>query len=154
MNLPAVLLHAEIAHISRFLQSSSPLQHMLKVVSKMVTYLKRTSLVDGVGGHQVDVPKTVQGVINDIRTRGDEAVRSYSEKYDKWAPTSFKLSKEDIETVVAKVPKATLDDIKTVQDNVRRFALAQRETIKDLEIEIRPGVFLGHKNIPVSSVGA
>lgn len=127
---------------------------MLKL-SKMVTYLKHTSLACRVGSsHEVDVPKIVQGVINDIRTRGDEAVRSYSEKFDKWTPTSFKLSKEEIETVIAKVPKTTLDDIKTVQENVRRFALAQRDTIKDLEVEIRPGVFLGHRNIPIGSVGA
>lgn len=121
----------------------------------MAIHLKQTSLASGIAsGPPLDVPKIVRGVIDDIRTQGDKAVRSYSEKFDKWTPQSFKLSESDIEAIINKVSKQTLDDIKTVQHNVRTFALAQRETIKDLEMEIRPGVFLGHKNIPIGSVGA
>lgn len=116
------------------------------------------------------VQSIVADVIADIRSKGDVAVRSYSEKFDNWSPASFKLSvstysatsnltaefswqAEEIQTIIAEVPEQTVKDIKEVQSNVRAFALAQRECIKDLEIEIRPGVKLGHKNIPIETVG-
>lgn len=119
------------------------------------TYLKSQSQANGVSGaSKIDVPKIVRDVIDDIRTRGDEAVRAYSEKFDKWTPESFKLSNDDIERIISKVPQQTLDDIKTVQHNVRTFALAQRDSLKDFEMEIRPGVHLGQKNIPIAAVGA
>ncbi|KAK4947527.1 hypothetical protein LTR10_013472 [Elasticomyces elasticus] len=121
----------------------------------MATYLKQTSLAAGKpSSTKVDVPGIVRGVIDDIRSQGDAAVRRYSEKFDKWSPPSFKLSKDDIDAIVSKVPKQTLDDIRVVQQNVRTFALAQRKSINDFELEIRPGVHLGQKNIPISSVGA
>ena len=128
----------------------------MSAVSRIATqFLKRTSLANGVApGPSTDVPKIVRGVIDDIRGNGDKAVRTYSEKFDKWSPKSFKLSQSEIDGIISKVPKQTLKDIKTVQDNVRAFAVAQRATIQDLETEIRPGVILGHKNIPINSVGA
>ncbi|KAJ9603115.1 hypothetical protein H2200_012410 [Cladophialophora chaetospira] len=119
------------------------------------TYIKtRASNENGVNGASLDVPAIVRDVIDNVRSKGDAAVRSFSEKFDKWSPKSFKLSKEDIASIIARVPKQTVDDILTVQDNVRTFALAQRKTLVDLEMEIRPGVHLGQKNIPISSVGA
>lgn len=121
----------------------------------MPTYLKSTAAENGANvAPKFDVPTIVRGVIDDIRIRGDNAVRSYSEKFDNWSPPSFKLSKEEIEAITAKVPQTTIDDIKTVQTNVRTFALAQRKSITEFEMEIRPGVFLGQKNIPIHSVGA
>ncbi len=121
----------------------------------MVIHLKSTSVANGIApGLPVDVSKIVKGVIDDIRVRGDEAVRSYSETFDKWSPLSFKLSAKEIDAIIAKVPKVVIDDIRTVQHNVLTFALAQRKTLTDLELEIRPGVFLGQKNIPIASVGA
>lgn len=121
----------------------------------MPVHLKTTSHANGVSKRPaVDVPKVVKGVIDDIRSRGDKAVRSYSEKFDKWSPASFKLSASEIESIIEKVPKTILDDIRTVQNNVRTFALAQRKSITDFELEIRPGVHLGQKNIPIDSVGA
>ncbi len=121
----------------------------------MVISLKQTSVAVGVTqAPAIDVPGTVKGVIDDIRAQGDAAVRSYSEKFDKWSPASFKLSKEDIDSIISKVPQQTIDVIKIVQHNVQTFALAQRQSINDFEIEIRPGVHLGQKNIPISSVGA
>lgn len=123
----------------------------------MVIYLKTRATPGGAGpanGSSIDVPKIVKGVIDDIRSRGDEAVRVYSEKFDKWSPPSFKLSPPEIEKIIQKVPKTTIDDIITVQNNVRTFALAQRKSLTDFEMEIRPGVHLGQKNIPISSVGA
>lgn len=101
-----------------------------------------------------DVSSIVRGVIDDIRQNGDKAVRSYSEKFDKWSPESFKLSRNEIDKIISKVPKQVLEDIKTVQDNVRTFALEQRKSITDFEYEIRPGVHLGQKNIPINAVGA
>lgn len=121
----------------------------------MPTYLKSKATANGVANaSSIDVPSIVKGVIDAIRTGGDDAVRLYSEKFDKWSPESFRLSAAEIEKIIAKVPKQTIEDIKTVQDNVRTFALAQRKTLTDLEIEIRPGVHLGQKNIPISAVGA
>ena len=118
-------------------------------------YIKaRNSAINGDGKTGLDVRSVVRDVISDIRSKGDAAVRSYSEKFDRWSPSSFKLSTEEIEAIIAKVPKQTVDDILTVQENVRHFALAQRKTLGEVEIEIRPGVHLGHKNIPVGSVGA
>lgn len=102
----------------------------------------------------VDVPSIVRGVIADIRQNGDKAVSQYSEKFDRWSPQSFKLSQSQIDEIISKVPKQTIDDIKTVQDNVRTFALEQRKSIKDFDYQIRPGVHLGQKNIPISAVGA
>jgi histidinol dehydrogenase len=99
------------------------------------------------------VASIVSDVIEQIRQHGDSAVRTYSERFDKWAPESFKLSKEDIERAISEVPEQTIKDIKEVQANVRRFAEAQKDTLKDLEIEIQPGVFLGHKNKPIEGVG-
>lgn len=102
----------------------------------------------------VDVPNVVRGVINNISANGDAAVRLYSQKFDKWEPKSFKLSSQQIQDIIAKVDPQTIKDIKTVQQNVRRFAQAQRDSIRDFEIESEPGVFLGQKNIPIETVGA
>ncbi|MFE9093540.1 histidinol dehydrogenase [Streptomyces sp. NPDC007264] len=100
------------------------------------------------------VRETVAGVISDIRARGDEAVRAYSEKFDNWSPASFRLTADEIHRIMSGVPDTTLDDIRTVQSNVREFARAQRESIGDFELETMPGVFLGQRNIPVSAAGA
>ncbi|CAH0055952.1 unnamed protein product [Clonostachys solani] len=121
----------------------------------MALHLKTKTNINGTGASQnLDVPGIVKGVIDDIRANGDQAVRKYSDKFDKWTPKSFLLNKGQIEEIISKVPQQTIADIKTVQSNVRTFALAQKETIKDLEMEIQPGVHLGHKNIPIDCVGA
>jgi histidinol dehydrogenase len=85
-----------------------------------------------------DVSTIVKGVIDDIRANGDAAVRTYSERFDKWSPSSFKLSREDIEASIAACSAQTIEDIKQVQRNVRAFAQAQRDSIKDFEYEIQP----------------
>ncbi|GMG08353.1 unnamed protein product [Aspergillus oryzae var. brunneus] len=87
---------------------------------------------------QIDVSSVVKGVIDDVRQNGDAAVRKYSEKFDKWSPASFKLSQADIDAAIAACPQQTIDDIKEVQKNVRAFAQAQRESLKDFEYEIQP----------------
>ncbi|WWD19954.1 histidinol dehydrogenase [Kwoniella shandongensis] len=101
----------------------------------------------------IDVPTIVQGVIEDVRANGDAAVRRYSEQFDKWSPKSFKLSDQEIQDIIATVPKQTVEDIKTVQSNVRAFAEAQKASLRDFEVEIRPGIHLGQKNVPIQNVG-
>ncbi|KAJ9498932.1 hypothetical protein H2202_005609 [Exophiala xenobiotica] len=121
----------------------------------MPQILKRPAdKTDAATSTSLDVPKIVKGVIDDIRVRGDEAVRAYSIQFDKWSPHSFRLSPSDIEEIIGTVPEQIIQDIKTVQANVRKFALAQRKSLVDFESEIRPGVFLGQKNIPIDAVGA
>ena len=99
------------------------------------------------------VRATVEQILNDIRNRGDVAVRELSEKFDKWSPKSFQLSSADIEKLVGSLSKETVDDIKFAQKQVRNFAQIQKDSIRDVEVETLPGVRLGHKNIPVNSVG-
>ncbi|MGE2833254.1 histidinol dehydrogenase [Mycobacterium sp. SMC-4] len=101
-----------------------------------------------------DVAATVADVIADIRRRGDDAVRDYSMKFDNWSPESFKLSAQEIESIVATVPEQTIEDIKLAQHNVRVFAEHQLASLHDFEVETQPGVFLGQRNIPVAAAGA
>lgn len=120
----------------------------------MPRHLKTKSSATSSNNSQESVSTVVKGVIETIRTEGDAAVRQYSEKFDKWSPPSFKLSKTDVENAIRAVPEQTIKDIKEVQANVRAFAEAQRNSIKDFELEIQPGVHLGQKNLPINSVGA
>lgn len=90
------------------------------------------------GSAQVDVGSIVRGVIDDVRANGDAAVRKYSEKFDKWSPASFKLSQADIEASIAQCSAQTIEDIKQVQDNVRAFAQAQKDSLRDFEFESQP----------------
>src|SRR5258708_1999572 len=120
-------------------------------------YLKtRSDKTPGAAAQAVraDVPLLVKNIIKDIASNGDAAVRSYSAKFDKWEPESFKLSPAQIDDIISSVDPQTIQDINTVQANVRRFAQAQRQSIRDFEIESEPGVFLGQKNIPIERVGA
>lgn len=96
----------------------------------------------------------VRAIIDDIRSRGDAAVREYSERFDGWSPESFRLSSEEIERIVASVPRQVLDDIRFVQEQVRTFAEHQRESLRDVEVETLPGVRLGHRHVPIDAVGA
>jgi sulfopropanediol 3-dehydrogenase len=99
------------------------------------------------------VRDTVAGIIEDIETGGEAALREISEKFDKWDPPSFRLSQQDIESCLSQLSTRTIEDIKFAQAQVRNFAQAQRLSMKDVEVETLPGVILGHKNMPVDSVG-
>jgi sulfopropanediol 3-dehydrogenase len=99
------------------------------------------------------VRETVEHIIAEVTTRGDAAVRELSEKFDRWSPPSFRLSPAEIEEVIAGVPEQTVTDLKFAQTQIRNFAQKQREALLDVEVETLPGVVLGHKNIPVNSVG-
>jgi len=104
-------------------------------------------------GANTELAETVAGIIADIEARGETAVRELSAKFDNWTPTAFRLSAEEIDAVVASVNPQTIEDIKFAQAQIRRFAQAQLDSLSDVEVETLPGVFLGHRNIPVSSVG-
>ena len=80
-------------------------------------------------------------------------MRELSQKFDKWSPTSFKLAPAEVERAIGQVPKRDLDYIRFAQAQVRNFAQKQRETLRDLEVETQPGIVLGHKHIPVNSIG-
>ena len=103
---------------------------------------------------QHEVRDRVSGIIADIRQRGDAAVRSYSEQFDRWSPEAFRLSAQQIDELITGLPAQVLDDIRFVQEQVRTFAQHQRGTMSDLEVETRPGVVLGHRHVPVAAVGA
>ena len=119
----------------------------------MAKYLKQ-----GLGQAEVDeadakVRVQVEKILGDIETRGDQAVRDLSEKFDNWSPASFRLSEAEIEAAMSKVAKRDLDDIRFAQEQVGNFARHQKAALQDVEVETMPGVVLGHKNIPVNSVG-
>ena len=118
-----------------------------------IEYLKRGKPEADRAEDDAKVRATVESILKDIETRGDAAVREYSEKFDKYAPASFRLSAAEIDALVAEVAPRDLEDIKFAQAQVRAFAQAQRDSMKDIEVETLPGVILGHRNIPVQSVG-
>ncbi|HEV7726636.1 MAG TPA: histidinol dehydrogenase [Modestobacter sp.] len=120
----------------------------------MSQQLKQTVSTATVRQDRSDVQHVVTEVIEDIRRRGDEAVRHYSEKFDRWSPENFLLSDEDVEKIVATVPGEVLDDLREVQSNVRTFAQHQLESMRELEVETQPGVFLGQKHLPIAATGA
>lgn len=99
------------------------------------------------------VRHTVEAILGDIDSGGDAAVREYSAKFDQWSPESFRLSAEQIAACIASLPDKTLEDIRFAQAQIRRFATIQRESMKDVEVETLPGVILGHRHIPMNSVG-
>ncbi|MFI8993689.1 histidinol dehydrogenase [Streptomyces sp. NPDC053542] len=100
------------------------------------------------------VGQAVRELIADVRGRGDAAVRELSARFDRWEPESFRLGDEQLAEIIGTLDPQVIEDIKTVQANVRRFAEAQRESMSEIEIETAPGVFLGHRHVPVQSVGA
>ena len=102
----------------------------------------------------VTVGTVVEEIISAVAAEGDEAVRRYSNRLDGWTPHSFRLSADEIAASIARLPAQVVEDIVFCQEQVRRFAAAQRATLVDLELETLPGVRLGHRHIPVTSVGA
>ncbi|WP_257137070.1 histidinol dehydrogenase [Streptomyces sp. gb14] len=100
------------------------------------------------------VSQTVRDLITDVRERGNAAVRELSARFDSWEPETFRLSIQQIEEIITTLDSQVIDDIKTVQANVRRFAEAQRASLSEIEVETEPGVFLGHRHVPITSVGA
>ena len=119
----------------------------------MVRFLKSGISAEQDAADIAKVRQTVEGILADIETRGDEAVREYSRKFDNWDPPSFKLSEAEIQAAIKSMPPRDVEDIKFAQTQIRNFAQIQKDALKDVEVETLPGVVLGHKNIPVNSVG-
>ncbi len=100
-----------------------------------------------------NVKLTVETMLQDVIERGDAAVLDLSFKLDNWSPANFKLSAEQIQNIISSLSPGIIDDIKFAQTQIKNFAQKQREAFKDIEVETLPGIILGHKNIPVNSVG-
>ena len=118
-----------------------------------IQYLKKGKTEADRAVDDAKVSKIVEDTLQAIAEKGDEALREFSIKFDNYNPTSFKLSSAEIENLIKQVSKRDLEDIKFAQSQIRKFAQAQRDSMLDIEIETMPGVILGHKNIPVQSVG-
>ena len=119
----------------------------------MAHHLKRGLDAAVAKATEASVRHTVESILSEIEQRGDEAVRGYSVQLDHWSPASFRLTEAEIEQAIAQVSRRDLEDIRFAQAQVRRFAEHQRATLADLEIETLPGVVLGHRHIPVNSIG-
>ena len=119
----------------------------------MAIWLKKGISAEDDASDSAKVRSVVEGILADIDKSGDKAVRALSKKFDKWDPKDFKLSKAQIEDCMKRLPKQVIDDIKFAQSQIRNFAQIQRDSIRDVEVETLPGVVLGHKNIPINSVG-
>ena len=119
----------------------------------MARYLKRGRDAAQRAEDAAKVRATVEAILADIEARGDDAVRELSAKFDRWDRADYRLSDAEIRDCLAQLSQRNLDDIRYAQEQVRNFAQHQRAALQDLEVETQPGVVLGHKNIPVNSVG-
>ena len=118
-----------------------------------IQYLKKGITEQERSTEDNKVKNIVEETLKKIEQQGDHYIRELSEKFDNYSPKSFKLSDSEIQNLINDVSEDDIDDIKFAQKQVRQFAEAQLSTLKELEIETLPGVILGHKNIPVQSVG-
>jgi sulfopropanediol 3-dehydrogenase len=119
----------------------------------MAVWLKRSIGASDKEAAQSEVRRTVETLLADIAQRGDAAVREMSARFDRWERADFRLTDAEIRACLAELPARAIEDIRFAQEQVRNFAQAQRETMQDLEVETRPGIVLGHRHIPVNSVG-
>jgi sulfopropanediol 3-dehydrogenase len=119
----------------------------------MARYLKRGMDAGEIKAADAKVRETVETILADIEARGEAAVRDLSQKFDNWAPASFRLAPAEIERAISQVSRRDLEDVKFAQAQVRGFAEKQKATMRDLEVETLPGVVLGHRHIPVNSIG-
>ena len=119
----------------------------------MARYLKRGMDASAIKAADANVRETVESILAQVEERKEVAIRELSEKFDKWSPKDFHLSPAEVERAIAQVPKRDIEDIKFAQAQVRNFAQKQRDTMLDLEVETLPGVVLGHRHIPVNSIG-
>ena len=118
----------------------------------MATYLKHGRTAAQGASDAAAVQDTVRKILADIEARGDDALREYSGRFDKWTPESFRLGEAEIDACVRQLTPGQLDDIRFAQHQIRNFAQLQKGALRDIEVETMPGVVLGHRNIPVESV--
>src|SRR5262245_20275907 len=119
----------------------------------MPRHIKAAALAGKQEEADAKIRSAVETIIVDVAKRGDAAVREPVDRFDEWSPPSFRLSADEISALVAKVAPQTIDDIKFAQQQIRHFAEIQRVSLRDVEVETLPGVVLGHRHIPVGSVG-
>ena len=119
----------------------------------MIRKLKEGIDVDVAASQDAKVRQIVEEILTEIESRGDQAVSEYAAKFDAWEATDFRLSREQIDACYARLDDQVIADIKFAQAQVRNFAEIQKAALQDVEVETLPGVVLGHKNIPVNSVG-
>lgn len=113
----------------------------------------KDAAVKGAHGDDLELTAKVRGIIADIAERGEVAVRELSSTFDGWEPESFRLSSSELDQIIASVDPSTIADIEFAQKQIRHFAEVQRSSMTDVEVETLPGVFLGHKHLPVGNVG-
>ena len=118
-----------------------------------IKYLKRGKAMTERAADDAQTRAVVETTLQDIEARGDAAVRELSAKFDNYTPKAFRLTESDIASIVAKVSEREMADIRFAHEQVVKFAQAQRDSMLDIELETLPGVILGHRNIPVQSVG-
>ncbi|MDC0197612.1 histidinol dehydrogenase [Candidatus Thioglobus sp.] len=118
-----------------------------------INYIKKGKTAADKAIDDAQVSEVVKNTLKVIEQKGDQAVREFSEKFDNYSPESYKLSLAEIEDLISRVSERDMKDIYFAQEQVRNFAQAQRDSMQDIEVETMPGVILGHKNIPVQSVG-
>ena len=119
----------------------------------MIRYLKDGISAEQVKAEDAQVRQTVEQILADIEARGDSAVQELAKKFDNWDQPAFRLSEEEVAAAVAELPEQTIADIKFAQEQIRNFAQVQHDSMQEVEVETLPGVVLGHKHIPVNSVG-
>lgn len=119
----------------------------------MAKYIKHGKSLTEKENDNQKIKETVERVLKQIEKDGDNAVRNLSKKFDNYSPTSFKLTSKQIKSLINTLSKRELQDIKFAQKQVRNFAKIQKDSMSDVEVETLPGIILGHKNIPVQSVG-
>jgi sulfopropanediol 3-dehydrogenase len=119
----------------------------------MSRHIKRAALAGQQEAADAKIRSIVESIVAAVAKRGDAAVREMSERFDKWSPPSFRLSEDEIAALLDKVAPQTIEDIKFAQAQIRNFAEIQRGSMRDVEVETLPGVVLGHRHIPVGSVG-
>ena len=119
----------------------------------MIRILKAGRSAEAKASDAGAIRATVEAILADVEARGDAALRDLSKKFDAWAPEDFRLSQAEIDACIAAVSPRDLEDIRFAQTQIRRFAEVQKAALKDVEVETLPGVVLGHRNIPMNSVG-
>lgn len=115
--------------------------------------LKKGKAIEDVKTEYEKTSEIVRETIKNIEINGDKALRELSIEFDKWQPETFRLSDSQIKEITSSIPEQTKKDIEFAQNNIRKFAEAQKKSMSDIEVEMEPSIILGHKNIPVNSVG-
>jgi sulfopropanediol 3-dehydrogenase len=119
----------------------------------MATYLKRGATAEAKAETNRQVRDSVETILADIETRGDDAVRDLSIRFDQWDRDSYRLTADEIQACIDQLSGQDLKDIEFAQTQVRNFAQIQRDSMTDVEVETLPGVVLGHRNLPLNAAG-